>query len=131
MSEHDLQRAVAQYLDLVGVLWCHVPNGARLGGRKGAAVTASRLKAEGLKAGVPDVLIFERWREQSVFPALDPLREGHGVAIELKAGRGRLRPAQAVWLTSLAFRGWYISVCRSTTEVVDLCERLGISRAGR
>ncbi len=49
-----MQQAVARYLDACpGALWCHVPNEAKRGPK-----LAAMLKSQGLKAGVPDVLIF-------------------------------------------------------------------------
>ena len=52
--EDDLQMACAQYLDLMGWLWCHVGNERKTSPRAGA-----RLKKKGVKSGVPDILIFE------------------------------------------------------------------------
>ena len=53
-SEEHEQRALALWLDWHKILWCHVPNG----GERSKAV-AGKLKAAGVKAGVPDVLVFE------------------------------------------------------------------------
>lgn len=66
-----------------------VPNG---GARSKA--TAGKLKAEGVRAGVPDYLL--------------PLRRGQhvGLAIELKASGGRVEPEQRDWLTHLQSQGW-------------------------
>lgn len=67
----------------------HVPNG---GARSKAA--AGKLKAEGVKRGVPDYLF--------------PVRRGDyvGLAIELKAIGGRVEPEQRDWLTHLQSQGW-------------------------
>lgn len=67
----------------------HVPNG---GARIKAA--AGKLKAEGVKRGVPDYLF--------------PVRRGDyvGLAIELKASGGRVEPEQRDWLTHLQSQGW-------------------------
>jgi len=56
-AEHKIQVAITQYLDLMGVCYWAVPNG---GGR--ALVTGIRLKAEGVKAGVPDITIVHNGR---------------------------------------------------------------------
>lgn len=70
-----------------------VPNG---GARN--KVTAARLKQEGVRAGVPDI-----W--------LPVARRGyHGLVIELKAGKGRVRPEQRAWLTALEVQGWLAQV---------------------
>ena len=52
--EDDLQMACAKYLDLLGVLWFHCGNERKTSPRAGA-----RLKKKGVKSGVPDILIFE------------------------------------------------------------------------
>ena len=51
-QEHKIQKTIAQYLDLRGVCWWAVPNG---GSRH--IKTAQKLKAEGVKSGVPDITI--------------------------------------------------------------------------
>jgi hypothetical protein len=115
--EDDLQRTVAQYLDMQGWRWFHCPNGARMGG-KNPAVTAGIMKGFGLKRGVPDVLIFENW-EQVEPPGVR--FTGFGVAIELKSPRGRLTVEQADWLEALKERGWLTAVCRNINEVIAVC----------
>ncbi len=71
-----------------------VPNGGRRD-----AVTGARLKAEGVKAGVPDVWL--------------PVARGdyHGLVIELKAGKGRPSPEQRAWLEALKSQGYLALVC--------------------
>lgn len=119
--EDGLQRAVAQYLDLQGYLWCHVANERKTSARQGAA-----LKRKGVKPGVPDVLIFEQgeeWRpDESGF--LTGPYYFNGIAIELKSAKGRVTKAQHEWLDALQMRGWYPAVCRTLDEVIDLCERI-------
>jgi hypothetical protein len=118
MSEHALQCAVANYLDLRGWLWCAVPNG---GNRN--AITGARLKAEGVKRGVPDVLIFERWTEvHTDHGEIIHVEGGPGVAIELKSPRGKPTPEQTDWLAALKKRGWRVAVCRTVDEVIEACE---------
>ena len=85
--------AVGRYPELA--LLFAVPNGGRRD-----KVTGARLKAEGVKAGVPDV-----W--------LPVARCGfHGLVIELKAGDGRPSPAQKAWLKALDEQGMLAVVCR-------------------
>lgn len=97
---------LASFLDAVGAHWCHVPNG---GSRN--VVEATKLKRMGVKPGVPDILIFDR-------PPLQP--EACGIAIELKAIRGKLREAQTFWLNGLRERGWLAYVCYSAQEAKEL-----------
>ena len=54
-------------------------------------------KARGVKAGVPDVLIFDP-------PPLVPA--ARGAAIELKSSTGTTSAEQDVWLARLAAAGW-------------------------
>ena len=51
-DEHEVQKAICQYLDIRGVCYWAVPNGGNRSKRE-----ASRLKAEGVKAGVPDITV--------------------------------------------------------------------------
>lgn len=97
--EQSLHRAVAQYLDLAlppEYRWSTFPAGG--GGR----VRGAMLKAAGLKAGWPDILVLERY--------------GDGwFGIELKGPRGEESPEQ------VEFREWAgagtVAVCRSVEEV--------------
>ena len=78
----------------LGLLFA-VPNGGRRD-----AVTGARLKAEGVKAGVPDV-----W--------LPVARQGyHGLVIELKADEKK-RPTkeQERWIAELMEQGYLAVVC--------------------
>lgn len=106
MSEHKLQVAVARILDASGLLWTAVPNGG-----KRSPITGAILKKEGVKPGVPDVLVFD-WTSDN---------RRWGLAIELKNGKaGRTSPAQREWMDALRARGWRVEVCRSLDEVLDL-----------
>lgn len=70
-----------------------VPNGGQRN-----VIVASKLKAEGVKRGVPDI-----W--------LPVARVGyHGLVIELKADKGRKTPEQEAWLTFLWLQG-YLAGC--------------------
>lgn len=101
-SEDEIQIEVATYLDRAlpkGWLWYHCPNG----GHRLKAV-AGKLKAMGVKPGIPDCVI------------LRP--NGAAIYIELKAFGGVLSLAQK------QFRGWCIEskqpyhVARSVGDVV-------------
>lgn len=72
----------------------HIPNG----GKRDIA-TARRLKAEGVKAGVPDLCL--------------PVARGeyHGLYIELKAGKNKTTKNQDEWLTRLMAQGYCVAVC--------------------
>lgn len=72
----------------------HIPNeGVR------TKANGARLKAEGLRAGVPDIML--------------PVARGayHGLFIELKAGKNRPSDAQERWLAALGGQGYMAVVC--------------------
>lgn len=84
----------------------HVPNG----GKRDAA-TAVALKRQGVKAGVPDI----------VLPA--PRAEYHGLYIELKAGSNTTTAKQKRWLKFLRQQGYYTAVCYGWQAAAELIER--------
>ena len=120
-SEHSEQVRLARYLDSIGVLWCAVPNaGHGAHGRQGA-IRGARMRAEGLKAGVPDLLIFDKPPGKGKAGA-----SCAGVAIELKRIKGgRVSEDQQRWLDGLAARGWITSVCKGFDEAVTFLEEWG------
>lgn len=112
MTEHDAQCALIQWRDLLaprcpalGLLYA-IPNGG-----KRDVVTATRLKAEGVTAGVPDL-------------CLPVAREGyHGLYIEMKIPGGRVSPAQRQWLAALEAEGYMTAVCYSWPEAARVIAR--------
>lgn len=109
MSESDEQIALFQWaayssgkypeLDLM----YHIPNGG-----KRSITTAVRLKAEGTKAGVPDICL--------------PVPNGgyHGLYIEMKSGKNKTTALQDKWLEALAFQGYETAVCYGWESAKDL-----------
>jgi len=71
-----------------------IPNG----GKRSKAV-AGKLKAEGVKAGVPDICL--------------PVACGkyHGLYIELKAEGGRASDSQRSWMVALAAQQYRVHLC--------------------
>jgi len=92
-----------------GMLYA-IPNG----GDRHPAVGAA-LKAEGVKAGVPDVHL----------PV--PVGRHHGLYIELKRTvGGRVEQAQAEWIEDLQAQGYRVEVCRGCdAAVAAITEYLG------
>jgi hypothetical protein len=100
MSEHQHQAALIRWanasLGLYPELrWLFaVPNAAKRGVK-----LAAMMKASGLKAGVPDLL-------------LPVARNGFiGMAIEMKFGKNKLTAAQQEWAEGLKSLGWRYVVC--------------------
>ena len=105
VSEDHVQFVVARVLDVADVLWCHTPNG-----QLRDPIIAGRLVAAGVKAGVPDCLIFD-------------LRK----ALELKRERGgRVEPDQKRWLEQLERAGWETAVAHGTQAALEVLETWGI-----
>lgn len=105
-SEDEFQKTVARFLDLKGIIWCHVPNGGQRN-----KVVAAKLKGMGTKRGVPDCLIFE------------PRGQFVGFAIELKVGSNTTSTDQKFWLDSFKKRGWKTLVSKSLDQVIYEVEK--------
>ena len=114
-TEEQIQKAVAAYLDHAlpfDAVWWHTPNG----GHRHAAV-AAKLKAQGVKRGIPDITIL--WQRRAIF-------------IELKAKGGSLSDAQKQMQSDLTLAGAVVlPVARSVDGVADFLEGLGIPLRGR
>jgi hypothetical protein len=101
--EQQLQISVVQFIEraLPGMLFFHVPNG---GGRSKAE--AGILKAMGVKAGIPDLVLL--------------LPTSKVAFIELKASRGSLSPAQREMRDELTRRGFLWAEAKSLEQVEDI-----------
>ena len=84
----------------------HIPNG----GSRGKA-EAARFKAEGVKAGVPDLFL--------------PVSRGpyHGLFIEMKRQKGgKVSDAQKAWIAALIDQGYLAVVCYGWKDAAELIE---------
>jgi hypothetical protein len=99
-TEHDEQAALIHWCNLhqrkhpeITLLFA-IPNG----GHRHIAV-AHKMKAEGVKSGVPDLFL--------------PVPRGgyHGLFIEMKVVGGRPSKNQAVWIENLTRQGYMTIVC--------------------
>ena len=98
--EDRLQISVARFLDVAlpdGAVWFAVPNGGSRDVRE-----AAKLKAMGVKSGIPDLCIVYR---------------GRVIFIELKTPKGRTAPTQEAVMSALTMAGAVINVCRSLEDV--------------
>lgn len=115
MSEHTEQAALFEWAawnqsrDAALNMLYAVPNG----GKRDKA-TAAKLKAEGVKAGVPDVVL--------------PVARGgfHGCYIELKVGKNKTSAEQNAWLNALKAEGYFVDVSYGWQEAArNLARYLG------
>lgn len=121
-TERDIQRQVAQYLNRLGVLWCHVPNEGHGKRGRGGAIRGAILRAEGLKSGVPDVLIFTPPKKS---PDGEDVHRS-GLALELKREKGgRLSESQRTWLNRLNESGWATAVANGFDEAIKVLRSYG------
>lgn len=120
-TEAQSQAALVQWAQLASGTYPElrllfaVPNGAYLGAdRKTAAIVMSKLKAVGLKPGVPDLIL--------------PVARGawHGLAIEMKRRGEKPTPEQDAWHVALTRQGWWCVVCYDCEQAMAvLLEYLG------
>ena len=85
----------------------HIPNEGKRSRKTGA-----RLKAEGLKSGVPDICL--------------PVARGrhHGLYIELKRRKdSKVTKEQLEWIADLVAQGYVAAVCRGCDEAISLITR--------
>jgi hypothetical protein len=99
--ESDIHKQVATYLDIalpLSSVWSTIGHG----GMPLHPRTAARLKAQGLKPGIPDVLIV--WKGRAIF-------------IEIKRPGGRLSPAQKAMHERITSAGAVVTTCFSAKDV--------------
>lgn len=118
VKEKDLQIAVAKYMALQypKILWCHIPNGFYGGMKQGMA-----MKRQGLRPGMPDVMIFEPAWEY--FKSHTESSHYYGLAVELKVNKGRLQESQKIVLKQLEEAGWKTEVCYSFDEAKEIIDK--------
>jgi len=87
----------------LGLLY-HIPNEG-----KRSRTTGARMRAEGLRSGVPDICL--------------PVARGghHGLYIELKRVKNsRVTKDQLEWISALVAQGYVAAVCRGCDEAISL-----------
>ena len=117
MSEEAIHKAVIEWADRQAAtepaleLLFHVPNG---GSRHIAEAT--KLKAMGVRAGIPDLLLLAA-------VARGPESAWKGLALELKSPSGRLRDNQKWWIKRLRKQGWAVAVAYGFDEARYILQR--------
>ncbi len=115
LDEHEEQVRFVRWLDWYGertkrpLLYFAVPNGGER-----SKSTAGKLKAEGVRAGVPDIVI--------------ALPEGRTLWIEMKVRNGgRVSPEQREFHRNLEARGHSVYVARGAREAAEIVKKhLGV-----
>lgn len=118
-EEHNLQCACVRWFNLQwpeyrGLLFA-VPNG---GARSKA--TAGKLKAEGVVAGVADLILLV----PRSFHITDEYEADHchALCIEMKTAKGRQSPEQMEWQYKVESKGYRYRVCRSLDEFMAVVD---------
>ena len=115
-DEHTIQATLIRWSDMAATRYPElallhaIPNGGQRN-----KIVAARLKAEGVRAGVPDLFL--------------PVARGthHGLYLEMKTPTGTVSPPQKRWLAALEQQGYRVAVCRSWHDAASIiCSYLGI-----
>jgi hypothetical protein len=136
ITEHEHQVNVIQWADIMAqgkypmLKWLYaVPNGART-----AWSTANKLKAEGLKSGVPDLCLPYPKRGRVPMDASgedcldtiygDPFYFCCGLYIEMKSKdtKGRVSKDQQAWLDYLGSVGYMVTIAWTAEEAIKAIE---------
>ena len=108
MNEHQHQVALFKWANMQAsampelALMFAIPNGGQRN-----IIVATRLKAEGVKSGVPDIFL--------------PVARGgaHGLFIELKTPKGKPSGNQREWIGDLALQGYAAGFCYGWEDAKD------------
>ena len=107
LKEEDIQGVFMQYAKMYlrgdSDLVFSIPNEAK----RSFAVVA-HMKKLGLTKGVPDVMV------------AIPRGNFHGLFIEFKSAKGRVRPEQEAFLKKLKTQNYCVAVCRDSKAAIDL-----------
>ena len=104
MTEHDLQCAICNYLDIRRVCYWAVPNGG-----KRSKTESARFKKEGVKSGIPDLTI---------------VHDGMYYGLEVKkpktlTPKGRLSKNQKSMIERIETAGGDVKVVYSVQDVIE------------
>jgi hypothetical protein len=135
-EEHIIQCAIARYLEIAlpqTALFFAVPNGAHLaakeipsaGGKsKRFSAAAAKLKREGLKPGVADIIVIDAM-------TLMGETDSRVIALEVKAPNGRQSTEQKEWAQKASGCGVRYYVVKSVEDVAAALDREGVRLRAR
>ena len=110
-EEQQIHRAVVSHLNwraMPGVFFFHCPNGGYRSKTEGAI-----FKGLGVRAGIPDLVIFYR---SQIF------------GLELKTSYGRLSPSQRLCMNAMEMAGARVAIAHSLDEALITLECWGVLR---
>ncbi len=110
---------MAQYLNVMlrepeKAFWTSLDHA---GGSRHTMLAGALRKARGVKAGLPDIMIFTGERDRVLGVA----------AIELKAAKGTQSSAQKTVQKAMEAQGIYYAICRSIEDVGQVLVKLGLA----
>lgn len=126
ITEHEYQVQVIDWANLMAkgkypmLRWLYaVPNGART-----ARSVANRLKAEGMKAGVPDLCLPYPIKSAGLYDNKPEFIKCPGLYIEMKSKdtKGRVKPEQQEWIDYLRSVGYKVGVAWNSKEAIEALE---------
>jgi len=123
-DEHTEQVYLCQWLRSRSILFCSIPNGAPITGSQRAWMVA-----EGLTAGAPDLLIFNK--PNKAYDTYDvkgkKVKVLHcGIALEMKVVSGGVQSdVQKKWEKELNELGWIYLLCKGCEDAVNKLTALG------
>lgn len=121
--EHDMQVELFNWATLMALkhpeleLLMAIPNGASYGGGGGRWNIAKRMKAEGVKKGVPDIFLPIPMTRLDGMGGVVSMEAG--LWIEMKAGKNKTSPEQNFWIEKLTEYGYKVCVCYSAEDAMD------------
>lgn len=102
LEEHEIQKTLMRWVEMAAARHpeLHLMHAIPNGGQRNKIVGA-KLKAEGVKPGVPDLCL--------------PVARGdhHGLYLEMKTPTGPVSNSQKQWHLDLREQGYRVEVCRS------------------
>jgi hypothetical protein len=124
--EHDEQVTLFRWASVMSAkypeleLLFAIPNGAYYFGSWGMA---NKMKAEGLKSGVPDVFLPVKKTYKS-----NGRVQYCGLWIEMKVGSNKPSDTQERWIALLIGQGYKVEVCYGSEEAIEvICDYLNVN----
>ena len=121
ITEEALHTQIAQFLDYAlqddGIFWTTVEVSNQQGGKTGK-IKQAKLKAKGVKTGVPDILItYNPHIEHTSGTGVEPNHYILWLEVKSKTGRVKSDSAQDRRIMELRYKGHAVEIVRSVEDV--------------